>query len=62
MGHLSGKGLILNVTVDGIYLVANGGVLSLLQILTPLNAIFTCNRVDLETILKAKVFVNEGDL
>ena len=41
VGHLSGKGLILSVTVDGICLVANGGVLSLLQILTPLNTIFT---------------------
>ena len=41
MGHLSRIGLILGVVVDGICLVANEGVLSLLQILTPLNAIFT---------------------
>ena len=39
MGHLSRRRLILGVAVDGICLVANGGVLSLLQILTPLNAI-----------------------
>ena len=41
VGHLSGKGLILGVAVVGICLVDNGGVFSLLQILTPLNAIFT---------------------
>ena len=41
VGHLSRIGLILGVVVDGICLVANEGVLSLLQILTPLNAIFT---------------------
>ena len=41
MGHLSRRGLIVGVVVVGICLVANGGVLSLLQILTLLNAIFT---------------------
>ena len=41
MGHLSKRGLILGVAVVGICLVANGGVLSFLQILIPLNAIFT---------------------
>ena len=41
MGHLSRRGLILSVAIIGICLVASGGMLSLLQILTPLNAIFT---------------------
>ena len=40
VGHLSKRGLILDVVVIGIWLVANGGAFSLLQILTPLNAIF----------------------
>ena len=41
MGHLSRKGLVLDVAVIGICLVANGSAFSFLQILTPSNAIFT---------------------
>ena len=41
MGHLSRRGLILDVAVTGICVVANGGTFSFLQILTPSNAIFT---------------------
>ena len=40
-GIRSRRGLILGVAVVCICLVANRSVLSLLQILTPLNAIFT---------------------
>ena len=41
VGHLSRRGLILDVAVIGICVVANGGAISLLQIFTPSNAIFT---------------------
>ena len=41
VGHLSRRGLILDVVVTGICVVANEGAFSLLQILTPSNAIFT---------------------
>ena len=41
MRHLSGKGLVPDAAIIGIYLVANGSVFSILQILTHSNAIFT---------------------
>ena len=41
VGHLSRIGSILGVAIVGVCLVTNRGVLSLLQILMPLNAIFT---------------------
>ena len=41
VGHLSRRGLILDATVIGIFLVANEGAFSLLQTPTPSNAIFT---------------------
>ena len=62
VGHLSRRGLIFGVVVVGICLVANGGVLSLFADPHAFERHFhLVNRVDLETILKAEVFVKEGD-
>ena len=43
VGHLSRRGLVLDIAVIGICLVANGSTFSFLQILMPLNAISTCS-------------------
>ena len=62
VGHLSRRGLIIGVVLVGICLVANGGVLfSFADPHTFERHFHLVNRVDLETILKAEVFVKEGD-
>ena len=65
MGHLSRRGLVLDVTVIGICLVANESAFSLFFFADPHafeRHLHLVNRANLETILQAKVFVNKGDL
>ena len=63
VGYLSRRELVLDVAIIGIWLVANGSAFFFFCRSSRLRTPSSLGQpADLETILQAEVFVNEGDL